>query len=143
DDIPLFDLRIADPYRNKGYGPKALKMVADFVFSLPEKKIRLEGNTRHDNFAMRTAFERTGFVKEARMRQAWLSPRGNRYYDAVTDAMPGGDGQAVIRTPVLWAAGVLQAKEPPCNPVWRDGPEEFEPERLRGRPLRREDAQAG
>lgn len=142
DDIPLFDLRIADPYRNKGYGPKALKMVADFVFSLPEKKIRLEGNTRHDNFAMRKAFERTGFVKEAHMRQAWFSPRENRYYDAVTYGMTREDWQAGITTPVLWDDTVVEAKEPPFNPVLLDFPEEFESERLLIRAPRREDAQA-
>ncbi|ANU12103.1 ribosomal protein N-acetyltransferase [Planococcus antarcticus DSM 14505] len=142
DDIPLFDLRIADPYRSKGYGPKALKMVADFVFSLPEKKIRLEGNTRHDNFAMRKAFERTGFVKEAHLRQAWFSPRENRYYDAVIYGMTREDWQAGITTPVLWDDAVIETKEPPFNPVLLDFPEEFESERLLIRAPRREDAKA-
>ena len=41
DEIPLFDLRIADQSRGRGYGPKALRLVAEYVFQLPEAKIRL------------------------------------------------------------------------------------------------------
>ncbi|MGK7379020.1 GNAT family N-acetyltransferase [Planococcus sp. 1R117A] len=140
DDIPLFDLRIADPYRGKGYGPKALKMIADFVFSLPEKKIRLEGNTRHDNFAMRKAFERTGFVKEAHIRQAWFSPRENRYYDAVTYGMTREDWEAGIITPVHWDDEILAEKKSHFNPLLFDFSSEFESERLLIRAPRREDA---
>lgn len=140
DEIPLFDLRIADPFRGKGYGPKALKMVADFVFSLPERKIRLEGNTRHDNFAMRKAFERTGFVKEAHMRQAWFSPKENRYYDAVTYGMTREDWQAGIITPVVWDDSVELIKKKVFNPLLLDFPEQFESERLLIRAARRTDA---
>lgn len=140
DDIPLFDLRIADPYRGKGYGPKALKMTADFVFSLSEKKIRLEGHTRHDNFAMRKAFERTGFVKEAHIRQAWFSAKENRYFDAVTYGMTREDWQQGITTPVLWEDTIAEPKETPVNPVLLDFPDQFESERLLIRAPRREDA---
>lgn len=140
DDIPLFDLRIAEPYRGKGYGPKSLKMIADFVFSLPEKKIRLEGNTRHDNFAMRKAFERTGFVKEAHIRQAWFAPKENRYYDAVTYGMTREDWEAGITTPVHWDDILIGKKQPQFNPVLLQFPDEFESERLLIRAPRREDA---
>src|SRR5690606_25101018 len=140
DDIPLFDLRIADPYRGKGYGPKALKLIADFVFSLPEKKIRLEGNTRHDNFAMRKAFERTGFVKEAHIRQTWFSPRENRYYDAVTYGMTREDWEAGITTPVHWDDALVEEKKSQFNPVLFQFSEQFESERLIIRKPKREDA---
>lgn len=140
DDIPLFDLRIADPYRGKGYGPKALKMTADFVFSLPEKKIRLEGHTRHDNFAMRKAFERTGFVKEAHMRQAWFSTKENRYFDAVTYGMTREDWQQGITTPVLWEDTIAEPKEAPFTPVLLDFSDRFESERLLIRAPQRADA---
>lgn len=140
DDIPLFDLRIADPYRGKGYGPKALKLIADFVFSLPEKKIRLEGNTRHDNFAMRKAFERTGFVKEAHIRQTWFSPRENRYYDAVTYGMTREDWEAGITTPVHWDDALVEEKKSQFNPVLFQFPDQFESERLIIRRPKREDA---
>lgn len=141
DDIPLFDLRIAEPYRGKGYGPKALKLVADFVFSLPEKKIRLEGNTRHDNFAMRKAFERTGFAKEAHIRQAWFSPKENRYYDAVTYGLTREDWQGGVTTPVHWDDAIVGAQKPQFNPILLDFPDEFESERLLIRAPKREDTE--
>ncbi|WP_144510628.1 GNAT family N-acetyltransferase [Bacillus sp. FJAT-22090] len=102
DEIPLFDLRIADGARGRGYGPKALKMVVEYVFQLPEAKIRLEGHTRQDNFAMRKTFERAGFVKEAQLRQAWFSPKEDSYYDAVTYGMTREDFKKGTATPVKW-----------------------------------------
>lgn len=102
DEIPLFDLRIADEARGRGYGPRALKMVAEYVFQLPEAKIRLEGHTRQDNFAMRKTFERAGFVKEAQLRQAWFSPKEESYYDAVTYGMTREDFLKGTSTPVKW-----------------------------------------
>src|SRR3954453_20347098 len=44
DAIPLFDLRLADMSRGNGYGPKALGLVAEYVFGLYSNKIRLEGH---------------------------------------------------------------------------------------------------
>lgn len=102
DEIPLFDLRIADEARGRGYGPRALKLLAEYVFQLPEAKIRLEGHTRQDNFAMRKTFERAGFVKEAQLRQAWFSPKESSYYDAVTYGMTREDFIKGIATPVKW-----------------------------------------
>ncbi|MDI2586004.1 GNAT family N-acetyltransferase [Psychrobacillus sp. NEAU-3TGS] len=102
DEIPLFDLRIADEARGRGYGPRALKMVAEYIFQLPEAKIRLEGHTRQDNFAMRKTFERAGFVKEAQLRQAWFSPKEESYYDAVTYGMTREDFLKGTSTPVKW-----------------------------------------
>ncbi|WP_313891916.1 GNAT family N-acetyltransferase [Psychrobacillus sp.] len=102
DEIPLFDLRIADEARGRGYGPKALKLVTEYVFQLPEAKIRLEGHTRQDNFAMRKTFERAGFVKEAQLRQAWFSPKEHSYYDAVTYGMTRDDFLGGTATPVDW-----------------------------------------
>lgn len=102
DEIPLFDLRIADRYRGFGYGPKALRLVTEYVFGLPEDKIRLEGHTRQDNLAMRKTFERAGFVKEAHLRNAWFSPKENSYYDAVTYGMTREDFLAGTTTPVQW-----------------------------------------
>lgn len=102
DEIPLFDLRIADHARGSGYGPEALKLVAEYVFQLPEAKIRLEGHTRQDNFAMRKTFERAGFVKEAQLRQAWFSPKESSYYDAVTYGLTREDFLKGTATPVKW-----------------------------------------
>ena len=105
DEIPLFDLRIADMSRGNGYGPKALRLVAEYVFGLPDKKIRLEGHTRQDNLAMRKTFERAGFVKEAHLRKAWFSPKENSYYDAVTYGITREDFMGGTTTPVIWEDG--------------------------------------
>ncbi|AXI00314.1 GNAT family N-acetyltransferase [Sporosarcina sp. PTS2304] len=102
EDVPLFDLRIADRFRGYGYGSRALKKLTQYVFELPEQKIRIEGHTRHDNAAMRKAFERAGFVKEAHLRQAWFLPKENTYYDAVTYGMTREDYLAGTTTPVRW-----------------------------------------
>jgi len=139
DDIPLFDLRIADEKRGQGYGPLALKLIAEYVFQLPEEKIRLEGHTRQDNFAMRKTFERAGFVKEAQLRQAWFSPKENSYYDAVTYGMTREDFLKGTSTPVNWDDDFY------VHPV-KSGredqfPEIFETERLVIRPPRVEDAE--
>ncbi|WP_438313323.1 GNAT family N-acetyltransferase [Sporosarcina sp. FA9] len=102
DDIPLFDLKIADVSRGYGYGPKALQLVAEYVFGLPGEKIRLEGHTRQDNIAMRKTFGRAGFVKEAHLRNAWFSPKENSYYDAVTYGITREDFLGGTTTPVIW-----------------------------------------
>ena len=83
----IYGLRICQ--EGYGYGPKALRLVAEYVFGLPGKKIRLEGHTRQDNLAMRKTFERAGFVKEAHLRNAWFSPKENSYYDAVLTGLQG------------------------------------------------------
>ena len=88
--------------RGYGYGPKALRLVAEYVFDLPEQKIRLEGHTRQDNVAMRKTFERAGFVKEAHLRNAWFSPKENSYYDAVTYGITREDFMGGTTTPVIW-----------------------------------------
>lgn len=126
DAIPMFDLRIADLYRGNGYGPQALRLVADYVFGLSEKKIRLEGHTRQDNLAMRKTFERAGFVKEAHLRNAWFSPKENSYYDAVTYGITREDYKGGVTTPVMWE----DEKKAESEPIIPNFPESFESERL-------------
>ena len=131
DEIPLFDLRIADQSRGQGYGPKALRLVAEYVFDLKGSKIRLEGHTRQDNLAMRKTFERAGFVKEAHLRNAWFSPKENLYYDAVTYGITREDFKAGTTTPVVWEDNDVN-KERGTNhsPRIPSFPDEFESERL-------------
>lgn len=127
DEIPMFDLRIADVYRGHGYGAKALKLVAEYVFQLPGQKIRLEGHTRQDNLAMRKTFERSGFVKEAHLRQAWFSPKEQAYYDAVTYGITREDFIKGTTTPVVWEdEQKKEAKEEEQLVI----PEQLETERL-------------
>lgn len=139
DEIPLFDLRIADVSRGYGYGPKALRLVAEYVFGLKEKKIRLEGHTRQDNLAMRKTFERAGFVKEAHLRNAWFSPKENKYYDAVTYGITREDFIMGTTTPVIWEDGDKPRAFVPPQRI-PDFPDSFESERLVIRAPRMEDA---
>lgn len=139
DDIPLFDLRIAGKWRGLGYGTKALKLVSEYVFSLPDNKIRLEGHTRQDNIPMRRAFEHAGFVKEAHLRQAWYVPKEKTYYDAVTYGITREDYFEEKTTPVSWN------DEGPIDQIdyretW-DFPSSFESERLIVRIPRMEDVE--
>ncbi|MBE1555140.1 GNAT family N-acetyltransferase [Sporosarcina limicola] len=129
DQIPLFDLRIADVSRGHGYGPKALRLVAEYVFGLSGKKIRLEGHTRQDNLAMRKTFERAGFVKEAHMRKAWFSPKENSYYDAVTYGITREDFIGGTTTPVIWEDGE-KGRSTFSSPQIPNFPDSFESERL-------------
>ncbi|GEK33170.1 GNAT family N-acetyltransferase [Kurthia sibirica] len=127
DDIPVFDLRIAEQYREKGYGLIGLHLVTEYVFGLPENKIRLEGHTRQDNVAMRRTFERVGFVKEAHFRKAWYVPKEKKYYDAITYGMTREDYDAGTTTPVGWDD--VEEKRMPPQINWDFEPS-FESERL-------------
>lgn len=124
EDVPLFDLRIADRFRGYGYGSRALKKLTQYVFELPEQKNRIVGHTRHDNAAMRKAFERAGFVKEAHLRKAWFFPKENTYYDAVSYGMTREDYIAGTTTPVHWEDRDFYEKSIP------DFKEQFESSRL-------------
>lgn len=133
DDIPLFDLKIANLSRGFGYGPKALRLVAEYVFGLPGNKIRLEGHTRLDNIAMRKTFERAGFVKEAHLRKAWFSPKEYSYYDAVTYGITREEFMGGTTTPVIW--GEKEKKKTPIP----NFAESFESSRLLIRAPKMED----
>lgn len=71
DGTPLFDLRLATRYRGLGIGSAALVALTARVFKTLPTVNRFEGQTREDNLAMRKAFLRSGFVKEAHYREGW------------------------------------------------------------------------
>lgn len=75
DSIPLFDIRLDEKQRGKGYGVKALKWLQDYLFGT-KHKIRVEGYTRADNIGMRKCFSKAGFVKEGYLRKAWENADG-------------------------------------------------------------------
>lgn len=98
---PLFDLRIAEQWRGKGLGVEVLKAATDRIFETRPEVSRFEGQTREDNIAMRRAFLKCGWVKEAHYREAW----------PVTDGEPVASvGYGILRrdwetgeqTPVPW-----------------------------------------
>jgi RimJ/RimL family protein N-acetyltransferase len=117
DDTPLFDLRIRAAYRGQGLGTQAVRWLTGYLFTELPGIRRIEGTTRQDNLAMRRAFRRCGYVKEAHYRQAWPAP-GGMVYDAVGYAILRTDWQAGTNTPPDWddeprlPAGFPSARRP-------------------------------
>ncbi|MBB3113143.1 RimJ/RimL family protein N-acetyltransferase [Paenibacillus phyllosphaerae] len=101
DPTPMFDLRIAERYRGRGYGLAALRLLVEYVFTTYEDKPRLEGHTRFDNHAMRKVLHHAGFVKEAVHRQAWPSADG-QLHDSIGYAILREDWLHNTVTPIQW-----------------------------------------
>ncbi|MEO4054674.1 GNAT family protein [Solibacillus sp. CAU 1738] len=99
DSIPLFDLRLCESVRGKGIGTKSLVWLKDYIFNLPDKKIRIEAYTRSDNIGMRKTFAKTGFVKEGYLRQAWENDDGT-LSDSLCYAVIRSDWEKGIVTPI-------------------------------------------
>ena len=95
DDTPMFDLRLAGRFRGRGLGIEVLEAIAAHIFS-NTPAIRLEGQTREDNHAMRSVFDRAGWTKEAHYRRSWPVIGGN-LLDSV--------GYAILREE--WETGVV------------------------------------
>lgn len=77
DTIPSFDIRLDKNVRGKGVGTEAVRWLIDYIFGLPDKKIRIEAYTRSDNIAMRKTLSNCGFVKEGYLRNAWENSDGS------------------------------------------------------------------
>jgi RimJ/RimL family protein N-acetyltransferase len=103
DGTPMFDLRIRAHCRGQGIGGRALRWLTAYLFTELPAIRRVEGTTRQDNRAMRRAFVRAGYVKEAHHRDAWPVD-GGEIYDAV--------GYAILRRD--WLAGTTTV------PEWHD-----------------------
>lgn len=101
DSIPLFDIRILNKYRGMGIGTMAINWLIDYIFNNFPDKIRIEGNTRQDNYAMRCVFHKCGFVKEAHYRKAWRDKNG-KLYNAIGYGFIKEDWQSEKSTPVDW-----------------------------------------
>lgn len=76
DGSPLFDLRLEEACRGRGLGLEVLRALCGLVFASMPEAMRLEGQTREDNIAMRKTFIRAGFLKEAHYRLAWPTNDG-------------------------------------------------------------------
>ncbi|MGV9341105.1 GNAT family N-acetyltransferase [Streptomyces sp. NPDC003688] len=100
DDTPLFDLRVRSRWRGTGIGGTALTWLTRYLFEEFPRVRRIEGTTRQDNAAMRRAFRRCGYVKEAHYRDAWPGTGGS-VHDAV--------GYAVLRRD--WESGGVTVPE--------------------------------
>lgn len=101
EDSPVFDLRLAEAFRGRGFGVEILLAAADHVFtSLPTVR-RFEGQTREDNIAMRKTFLRAGWVKEAHYRDGW-PVEGGPPVASVAYAVLRRDWESGHTTPVVW-----------------------------------------
>ena len=98
---PQLDFRLRERVRGKGIGLAALRHITAAVFERQPKTMRIEGQTRSDNVAMRKVFARGGYVQEAVYRQAWPAGEG-RMLDGVGYAILRSDWESGTTTPVVW-----------------------------------------
>lgn len=101
DPTPLFDLRLAEEHRGKGFGKGILLALTDWVFENNPQFARFEGQTREDNLPMRKTFVRAGWVKEAYYREGWPVAGGGAVA-SVAYAILRRDGETGVTTPVPW-----------------------------------------
>lgn len=101
DTTPLFDIRILSKYRELGVGTITVSWLIEYIFIKFSDKVRIEGYTRQDNYAMRCVFHRCGFVKEAHHRKAWGDKNGE-LHDAIGYGVIKEDWQNGKTTPVNW-----------------------------------------
>jgi [ribosomal protein S5]-alanine N-acetyltransferase len=100
DTMPLlYDVRLANEVRGKGYGEQAVKWAADYIFSGSTEKIRVEAYTRHDNYAMRKVFYKCHFQKEGYLRESWENDDGS-VEDALVYAIIRKDWEQGKKTPI-------------------------------------------
>jgi RimJ/RimL family protein N-acetyltransferase len=79
DGSPLFDLRLAETHRRKGFGRAAVRWLTGHLFTAYPVLHRIEATTRHDNLAMRSVLGRCGYRLEGRLREAWPGDDGTRF----------------------------------------------------------------
>lgn len=99
DTIPLFDIRLDNNVRGKGCGTKVVRWITDYIFGLPDNKIRIEAYTRSDNIAMRKTLNKCGFVKEGYLRCAWENDDGS-VSDSICYAIIRDDWESKALTPI-------------------------------------------
>jgi RimJ/RimL family protein N-acetyltransferase len=101
DGEPMFDLRIRNVFRGRGLGTQAVQWLTNHLFSNHEILGRIAGTTRSDNLAMRGAFRRCGYAKEAHFRRSWSSADG-QIFDTVGYGILREDWAQKKITPVDW-----------------------------------------
>ena len=101
DETPLFDLRIAESFRNKGIGTLAVKWLTRYIFTEYLSKFRIEAITRYDNLPMIKTLIKCGYVKEAHYRKSWKVDGADRV-DCVGFALLKEDWKSGKSTAVQW-----------------------------------------
>jgi RimJ/RimL family protein N-acetyltransferase len=98
---PVFDVRLAEAHRGRGFGVPVLRALTELVFARWPQVTRFEGHTREDNLPMRATFRDAGWVKEAFNRDGWpvdgASPKSSVAY-----AVLRRDWESGSITPILW-----------------------------------------
>lgn len=102
DGAPLFDLRLATPWRGRGLAKAVLAAAADHVFTTMPDVDRFEGQTREDNRAMRRVFETSGWVQEAYYREGW-PVEGGEPLGSVAYSILRRDWETGEVTPLRWS----------------------------------------
>ncbi len=96
---PSLDIRIRERWRGRGLGVAAIRFITDEFFRRHPDRWRIEGQTRRDNLAMRHAFVRAGWTKEAVYRQAWPPDADGVRLDGLGYAILRGDWETSTTTP--------------------------------------------
>ena len=96
DDNVLFDIRLTERVRGRGFGTTSVRWIVDHLFARADI-VRIDANTRHDNVAMRATLRRCGFVKEGHHRAARADG-----HDSVSYALLRRDWESGTTTPVRW-----------------------------------------
>ncbi|SDC55275.1 GNAT family N-acetyltransferase [Shouchella lonarensis] len=100
DTMPLlYDVRLVDDVRGKGYGKKCVAWVTNYVFSQSKKRVRMEAYTEVRNYAMRKSLHDCLFEKEGYLRQSW-EKENDRLVDATLYAIIRTDWERGERTSV-------------------------------------------
>ena len=100
---PQLDFRLRLRFRGRGLGVAALRHITGLVFATYPQTHRIEGQTRSDNIAMRKAFVRGGYVREAVYREAWPVAGEDRMLDGIGYAILRRDWESGTTTPVDWS----------------------------------------
>lgn len=101
DYTPLFDIRIHAGFRGQGVGTRGVQWLTEYIFETWSDKGRIEGYTRHDNYAMRKVFEKCGYVMEAYHRKAWPD-QNSVYFDTIGYGIIREDFESNTITAIQW-----------------------------------------
>ena len=82
-------------------GTETVRGLVRHLFRECPNIVRIEGQTRDDNVAMRKTFLRSGFVKEAHYRKAWPTAEGE-LRDSVAYGLLRSDFETGQTTPLVW-----------------------------------------
>lgn len=101
DRAPMLDLRLRTAYRGQGWGTVAVRWMTRTIFESFPEAIRVEGQTREDNLAMRRTFRKVGYLKEAHYRAAWPTADGG-YVASIGYGILRSDWENRVVTPLVW-----------------------------------------